>query len=114
MKIEKVQREGVVLLRVRESKVDSSLAPDFKKELLVAIVQDSPKIVVDLSAVQHMDSSGLGAILFGIRQTVQRNGALVLLNPQPRVLRLIQIAHLTQAIQIFDNEPEAIAAVKSG
>lgn len=113
MKFEKVTNDDVVILRILESKVDSNMAPGLKKELLGHIVQDSPNMIIDLNAVEYMDSSGLGALLFGRRQAERFLGNFVIINPSPRVLKLIDIAHLTQTLTIFDSEEEAILSFKT-
>jgi len=113
MRFEKIQKEGVVIFRVKEKKIDSPLAPALKKELLAAVVHDSPNLVVDMSAVSYVDSSGLGALLFGLRQANRYQGSLVVLNPQPRVQKLIEIAHLSRALIIYGDEQEAISALRA-
>ena len=99
MKFEKLQKEGVVIFRVKEKKIDSSLAPELKKELLTAVVHDTPKLIVDMASVSYVDSSGLGALLFGVRQANRYNGNLVILNIQPKVKKLIDIAHLSHELK---------------
>ena len=113
MKFEKIQKEGVVVFRLKEKKIDSPLAPELKKELLTAVVHDSPNIIVDMSSVTYVDSSGLGALLFGLRQANRYRGNLVLLNPQPRVQKLIEIAHLSRALAVFEDEQTAIGVLRS-
>ena len=112
MKFEKLQKEGVVIFRVKEKKIDSSLAPELKKELLTAVVHDTPKLIVDMASVSYVDSSGLGALLFGVRQANRYNGNLVILNIQPKVKKLIDIAHLSHALKAYESEKEAIRALR--
>ena len=112
MKFEKVVKDDIIILRILEPRVDSNMAPEFKKELLGHIVQDSPNMIIDLHAVEYMDSSGLGALLFGRRQADRFLGKLVVISPSARVQKLIDIAHLTQALTILDSEEEAFLSFK--
>lgn len=99
---------SVTILRVNEPRLDTTLAPDLKTHLLSMVETEAPKILLDLRDVEYADSSGLGAILFGIRQARDNGGACKLVNVNARVLSLIKIAKLDHVIEAFDNEPEAI------
>jgi len=102
--------QGVRILRLLEPKLDSSQAADLKKELLGHVVQGHVNLVINLEKVTYVDSSGLGALLFGLRQARNNGGVLKLVRPQPDVLRLIQIARLDRTLEIFETESEAVAS----
>ena len=108
MKYEKVVKKNHVLIKILERRIDSTLTPEFKKNLLAHIVQDSPNIIIDLSDIDYMDSSGLGALLFGKRQAERFLGNLVIINPGPKVQKLIEIARLSQTLLVFETERKAI------
>ena len=112
MRLYKHQNNNIVLIQALENRVDSNLAPDFKKELLASIVQDSPNVIVDLQNVDYMDSSGLGALLFGHRQANHNKGMFVLINLQDQVEKLIKIAQLTRILQICDSQEQAIRLIQ--
>src|SRR5205807_7603977 len=60
------KRGSITLLIVLETNLDASNANEFKT--LIADLQDaSPRLVLDLSQVQFLDSSGCGAILTALR-----------------------------------------------
>ncbi len=110
MKFEKTQKNNVSIIRVPASRLDSTVAPSLKAEFLLMLEQNQYDILVDLGMVEHADSSGLGAILFGIRQAAAVGGEVKIVNLQPRVLSLIKIAKLENVIEAYDNEDEAIAS----
>jgi anti-anti-sigma factor len=51
-------------------------------------------VVIDLSQLAFMDSSGLGAIHAARRLAIQDGGTLVVCRPQPNVLRVLQLTGL--------------------
>ncbi|MCA9730657.1 MAG: STAS domain-containing protein [Deferribacteres bacterium] len=106
-KVEEVN--GIHILRIHEERLDTSVAPDLKAELM-ALAQKGlqQNILIDLKAVDYADSSGLGAILFGIRQARETESQLKLMHTNVRVMNLIRIAKLDNIIDFFDNEQEAI------
>lgn len=100
----------VKIIRLNESRLDTSLAPDLKAHLLGMIEQEEPRILLDLKTVEYADSSGLGAILFGVRQARDHGGACKLVNLNPRVMSLIRIAKLEHVIETYDSESEALSS----
>lgn len=65
-------------------------------------------ILLDLRGVTHMDSGGVGALAAVSLHVVKRNGALKLLAPSERVLRVLHITHLDSVFEIFAEESDAI------
>jgi anti-sigma B factor antagonist len=67
------------------------------KELVKPLIPLGGRIVIDLSDVTNLDSSGLGALV-GLKASAIRQGycILQLANMTPRVLELLRITHLTQ------------------
>lgn len=112
MKYEKTVKDNLIILKILETRIDSKMAPELKKEFLAVIVQDTPNIIIDLSAISYMDSSGLGTLLFARRQAERFQGKFVIANPGPKVQKLIEIAHLTQTLMIFNSLDEAIKVYK--
>lgn len=110
MILESAQKNNVTIIRVLAQRLDSLAAPSLKTEFLRLLEENKYDILVDLAQVEYADSSGLGAILFGIRQADAAGGAVKVVNLQPRVLSLIKIAKLEDVIEAYDNEDEAIAS----
>ncbi len=106
-------KNDVCILRVHHERLDTDVAHDLKVELLKLISAKNKSILLDLGEVQYADSTGLGAILFGIRQGREQDCVLKLVNLNERVLNLIRIAKLDDVIESFDNEDEAVASFAS-
>ena len=67
-------------------------------------------ILVDLSQVAYIDSSGLWALFEGHKKASQKNGKLVLLQPNSDVRRVLDITKMSKKIEIYDSEPEALGS----
>jgi anti-sigma B factor antagonist len=73
--------------------VDCVTAPRLKARLWWVLAEFDPReLVVDLSGVSFLDSTGRGALLYGWRVAQQRNCQLTVADPQPRVLAMLRIA----------------------
>jgi anti-sigma B factor antagonist len=108
MNLKTAVKNNVTILRLQDPRLDNVIAADLKAQLLVLIEEGTKNILIDLAKVEFADSSGLGAILFGIRQARPLNARVKLVNPQSRVLGLIKIAKLDNVIEAYDDEGEAI------
>lgn len=69
----------------------------------------TPTLVVDLSAVEVMDSSGLGALLGALRRTAEKGGDMRLAALQPKPKLVFEITRAYKAFDIFDSVDEALA-----
>jgi anti-anti-sigma factor len=73
--------------------VDYVTAPRLKARLWWVLAEFAPReIVVDLSGVSFLDSTGRGALLHGWRSAQRDNCQLTVVDPQPRVLAMLRIA----------------------
>jgi hypothetical protein len=77
--------------------------------LIQACKVERPCVVVDLSRVSFIDSSGLG-VLVGALKRVRERGALSLVCPEPRVRRVFEITGLTQVFPMYNGLEEAVAS----
>jgi anti-sigma B factor antagonist len=70
------------------------------------------KIVLDLSKVSWIDSTGLGELIASLSSTKkQDDGNLVLANIQAPVQSLLRMTNLTQIFDLYENTTDAIAAL---
>jgi anti-sigma B factor antagonist len=70
-------RSGILVLRLLEPRLDSAKAPMLRDELLRRIEEGQSRIVLDLSSTEFMDSSGLGALVAGLKRLGSRGGLSV-------------------------------------
>ncbi len=99
--------DGIKIIRLKEERLDTSIAPDLKAQLLV-LINDGKKVLLNLNDVDYADSSGLGAILLGFRQARDVGGEFAICGVQKRVETMINIAQLTNVITIYKDQAEAL------
>ena len=68
------------------------------------------KMLVNLSGVVQMDSSGISALVRQCTGLSKRGGSLRLVCPKGRVHDALSVTRLLEAIPTFDNESEALAS----
>lgn len=100
--------EHYTIIRVQADKLDSTIAPDLKSELLLLNKDGVNNVILDLSNTRYCDSSGLSSVLVGQRLCKGGNGTLILTGLQPAVRKLITISQLDPVLQIVPTVSEAI------
>jgi anti-sigma B factor antagonist len=103
--------EQTHVLNVR-GEIHVSTAPEFSLRLNEAISVGKTAVVLDLTAVEFIDSTGLSVLLNGLRRVTRRQGRLALVCCNPTVLRLFEITRLDSTFDIFDSRDAALAHVR--
>ena len=79
-------------------------------DVLESVVLQRPRLlVVDLSALTFMDSTGLRMLLRSSRELDQQGGVLALASPQVSVARVLQLTRADQLIPVYGTVADAIA-----
>jgi anti-sigma B factor antagonist len=105
------KQEKYALLRLHEEKMDSSVAPGLKSELITLHAEGVKNIILDLSDVKYTDSSGLSALLVGNRIFQEEGGIFVLAALSEHTIKLIKISQLDSVLNITNTPEEAVDAV---
>ena len=90
--------------------VDAYTAPMLRERIRDLGAKDVVHLVADLSAVDFLDSTGLGALVGGLKRLREVGGSLTLVITAPRILRLFQITGLTKVLAIYPTVAAAITA----
>ena len=109
--VDKVEDVAVVTVNVEE--FDASNADDFKQEV-APVLQTCSRIVLDLSRVRFVDSSGCGAILSCLKHATSAGGDLKLCRVQRPVRTTFELIRLHRICEIFDTRDEAVGAFRTG
>jgi len=108
--VEERTGDGVDIVNVR-GEIHLSTAPRFRERLEQIISGGGGTLVLDLTAVEFIDSTGLSVLLNALRLLNQRNGRMAVVLRNPTVLRLFQVTSLDATFEIFPERPAAIARV---
>lgn len=109
MHLEREKTGDIEVITVQAEHLDASVAEEFKL-LMQPILDASPRIVIDMSALQFVDSAGLGAILSCLRRLTAANGDLKLCGLTKPVRSVFEISRMHRIFDILPTRAEAIAA----
>ena len=103
--MDRVQGCAVV---VASGEIDLCTAPALG-EALEAAADQSDRIIIDLTRVTFLDSSGMAAMVQALNRDHHRQrGTLCLVGPSGLVLRALQVTDLTKLFPIYDSLDEAV------
>jgi anti-sigma B factor antagonist len=91
-----------------------STAPEFSRLLTEAVSAGRTRIVLDLTDVGFIDSTGLSVLLNALRRVTRAGGRMALVCTNPTVLRLFEITRLDTTFDIHAELPTALAQVQPG
>jgi anti-sigma B factor antagonist len=89
--------------------IDFSNSPKVRVEVQKALSTRPARLVLDLSAVPYMDSSGVATLVEALQGQRQHGGKLVLCRMQPRVRGIFDIARLDSVFTIVEDSEAALA-----
>jgi anti-sigma B factor antagonist len=83
-------------------------ATTFRDTIRDLAAKGDKKILMNLSEVSYIDSSGIGELVSGFTTVTNHGGQLKLLGLSKRVKDLLQITKLYTVFEVFDDEAEAV------
>jgi anti-sigma B factor antagonist len=98
---------GIVAL---EGEIDLHESPHIKEVLQPLIDQKSKRVLLDLSGVSYIDSSGLALFIEAMQRIQAYGGIFGLYGLRPGVKAIFEIARLDQVFKIFPDLASATAA----
>ncbi len=88
--------------------MDTHNAAELKDRILKALEEGGHALVIDLSQVQFIDSSGLGALVSGFTNANLRASDFALAGIQPWVKTMFELSRLHRVFQIYPRLQEAL------
>ena len=103
------EADGEVVKVVLDGPLTASCADEFTTEMF-ARLRDRKRIIFDLRKMEHIDTSGLEALLKILQWVNQNGGAIKLVNLQSRPRIVFDITKAARVFDICDSEAAAAAA----
>jgi anti-sigma B factor antagonist len=98
----------VVVVKPLEKRLDASIAVDFKKQIGALINEGQELFILDLSQVDFVDSSGLGAIVASLKM-LGGKGDFLIAGAGEKVMNLFKLTRMDRVFEVFPTRDEALA-----
>lgn len=105
------KNQGVLNVTLEKASFDASITDDFKKDIAEAL-EENNNVIINLSKVGFMDSSGCGAILSCLRKLSVKGGDLKLYGATKPVLTLLELVRMHRVIEVLNTREEALQSFK--
>lgn len=109
MKIDVAERKPGTCVITVEGEVDMSTSPGLRNVLLSAFKKGASHILVDLSGVPYIDSSGIATLVEGLKLSRKGDVRFTLAGARPSVEAVFELAYLKS---VFEMVPQVEAALK--
>jgi anti-sigma B factor antagonist len=108
MNMEIEEKNEVVIVYVKEERLDAHNSGDLKLEMQRLFLEGKKNVLVDLLEVRFIDSSGLGALVSGFKNAISNQGNLKLSSLQPQVKSMFELTRLHRVFEIFPSAADAL------
>lgn len=109
MTIASIKEEQGRIVIALTGEIDLENAGEVRKALLSALKQKKD-VLVDLSAVSYIDSSGIASLVEGLQVARKQKNELLLVSVSTRALRVLELARLDKVFTIHADVAAALAA----
>lgn len=106
MKVEVRQRGKATILDVR-GQVTFETTPELREKLLGAL-EEKTTVLVNLSQVAYMDSSGIATLVEGLKTAQSQKASLGLFGLTKNTRNVLELVRLDKVFRIFESEDEAL------
>jgi anti-sigma B factor antagonist len=107
MEISVERAESYVVLRPA-GRLNMMAAPRLRSSIERLVQDGSTRVVLDLSGVSFMDSSGLGAVIAGLKRARQAGGDLRLAAAGEQVQTVMRLTNLDRVLRPHETVPDAV------
>lgn len=90
--------------------IDVYTAPKLRDQITELVSNGSYNLVIDLEAVEFLDSTGLGVLVGGLKKVRAHDGSLELICSQERLLKIFRITGLAKVFVIHDSVDPSVAS----
>ena len=90
--------------------IDLSQSPEVRKLVLKEMREDRvPRVVLNLTDVNYIDSSGIASLVEGLKASRELGSRFILFGLSTNAREVLQISRLLSFFEIYENEAQALA-----
>lgn len=105
------ERGDILIIQVAQNRIDAASAIQFKDQMRdITGVSALPRVVLDMSNVAFLDSSGLGAVV-AVLKALAPNRKLELSGLTPTVQKVFRLTRMDSIFTIHDAVPDGLRNV---
>ncbi len=114
MRIQSKSLSDEAALFVLEGELDAFTGPPLRETLAQAADSGKKWLLLDMAAVQYIDSVGLGILVGATKRVTVKHGDVAVIAPRPNVLRVFEVSGTRELLNVVGSLDEAQARLKMG
>ncbi|WP_431218800.1 STAS domain-containing protein [Leifsonia xyli] len=101
-----VREDGVAVLATT-GRINLVTAPDVRREVQRVVDEGHTRVAMDLSGVEFIDSSGLGALISGLKAARTAGGDLRITSAADQVTSVLRLTNLDRILRVYPSPDDA-------
>ena len=90
--------------------IDLANSPEVRKALLKELKDARvPRVVMNMSKVRYIDSSGVASLVEGLKASRDVGSRFILFGLSPSAREVLQLSRLLKIFEVYDDEAQALA-----
>ena len=111
--VERKRVNDVTVIRFTENAQLLAASLELSELSKAVRLENDTKVLIDLSKVSRIDSTGLGVLMNCYCHAIKNSGALKLLRPDTSVKQVLSVTRIDAVLQAFEDETQALASFAS-
>jgi anti-sigma B factor antagonist len=103
-----MHKSGPVIIMQLPERLNQGNVQTCSSELDPILVSERPRIVLDCSLVQYMDSAGVEMLLHCVQEAMKRDGDLKLAAVSPAAATILELMRVDRLFETFETTDEAV------
>lgn len=110
MKVSSREKDGVTIIQPEGKITIGAGDVMLKKAIVDAVEEGKQKLLLDMSKVASLDSSGIGELVGAYTTATNRGGSLKLMKLPTKIAGLLAVTQLITVFEVYEDEDSAIAS----
>ena len=91
--------------------IDLANSPEVRKTVLKELRElKTPRVIMNLTAVKYIDSSGVASLVEGLKASRDVGARFILIGLSPSAREVLQLSRLLKVFEVYDDEATALAS----
>lgn len=103
-----IRKDAEVPIIDLAGELDAYTSARFRESMLELIENGAASLVISMLRVEYIDSSGLGALVGGLKRASEHGGRIVIVCDNPQVRKVFEITGLERVFPLFEAEGDAV------
>jgi anti-sigma B factor antagonist len=104
---------GTCVILDLEGELDTYSCPSLRETVVRLVDEGKKQILLNMGAVEYIDSAGLGTLVGGLKRASENGGKLKIFNANAQIQKVFNITGLVRVFEQFDSEEDALNSFTS-